>query len=74
MFNLFSYFLDDDGEAASGETKTKSNNWMEEAEKRLELLKLRVEKEGKDEDDDDDDWDGLDSSDEDFNSEDDSSS
>nr|SVE75040.1 EOG090X03TK [Daphnia dolichocephala] len=54
---------EDDGGTESGEAKHKPNNWMEEAEKRLELLKLRVEKEGREEDeeddDDDDDWDGL---------------
>ena len=43
---------------------------MEKAEKRLELLKLKVEKEGKCEDGDDDDWDD---SDDDFSDEDSSS-
>nr|CAG4636899.1 EOG090X03TK [Ceriodaphnia reticulata]SVE72853.1 EOG090X03TK [Ceriodaphnia reticulata] len=51
---------EDEDEEASGETKPQQNNWMEQAEKRLELLKLRVEKEGKDEDDDSDDWDDSD--------------
>nr|SVE80035.1 EOG090X03TK [Daphnia magna]SVE81232.1 EOG090X03TK [Daphnia magna] len=51
---------EDDGEIESGETKRKPTNWMEEAEKRLELLKLRVEKDGEDDDDEeDDDWDDF---------------
>lgn len=41
--------------------KQKKNNWMEQAEKRLELLKLEVEKElGEEEEDDSCDDDDLD--------------
>lgn len=57
---------EDDGEIESGETKRKPTNWMEEAEKRLELLKLRVEKDGEDDDDEEDDWDDFGSPDEDL--------
>ena len=61
-------------EAAEGETKPKSQNWMEQAEKRLELLKLEVEKENADESDDEDDWFGSDDDLDDDISDDDSSS
>lgn len=63
--------ISDDNETESGETKRQSVNWMAEAEKRMELLKLQVEKEGKD---DDSDWDDSDCSDDDFSEEDNSSS
>ncbi len=68
------FIISDEDEEASGETKPQQNNWMEQAEKRLELLKLRVEKEGKGGDDDEDDWDDSDCSDDgDFSDEDSSS-
>lgn len=47
------------GDAETGEDNAKSQNWMEEAEKRLELLKLEVEKEAGDEEDEDD-WEDSD--------------
>ena len=60
------YFSEDEDSSPSDE-KPKDKNWMEEAEKRLQLLKLEVEKGNKD--DDEDDW--SDSDDDDFDDEDD---
>lgn len=54
-------FFSDEDETEGKEPKPKQNNWMEAAEKRLELLKLEVEKDDKD--DSDDDWGGSDFSD-----------
>lgn len=58
--HFFIYDNLDEDETETKEPKPRQNNWMEEAEKRLELLKLEVEKEDKD---DNDDWDGSDFSD-----------
>ena len=61
----------EEGEDSSGE-KPPKRNWMEEAEKQLQILKLREEKENGDEEEDD--WDDFgDLSDEDNSSDDDSS-
>merc|ERR1712071_524535 len=56
-----------DEDSSPSDEKPKDKNWMEEAEKRLQLLKLEVEKGNKD--DDEDDW--SDSDDDDFDDEDD---
>ena len=58
------YFIEEEEDVAPGKEKPKQQkNWMEEAQKRLELLKLEIEKENNEDAEDEDDWDGLDSDD-----------
>lgn len=59
FFLTYIYFtvnIAEEEESNNKDGKPQQKNWMEEAEKRLELLKLEVEKENKDGDTDEDDW------------------